>query len=548
MGLLRTVCISALLLFAAAAVQCGEGGSCPSGRAVPVESPALLQQGRRVSPSPGAQEDLTMGPGDSGAELHGQHHSAGVGEPKEKLAMLREKLNSMRDQDGPWAGVGEDASNHSMIHCGELRIHADENVARGIWPVQAERVTTSAARTNACSNGAVSGYPCQNVDLLSFVPLSDFASQAANDVWGWSDPDTGKEYALFCLKEGTAFVDVSAPGQPVIVGTLASATTASIWRDVKVYGNHAFIVSEASGHGMQVFDLTRLRGQGPNTVFTADARYTGFGNAHNVVVNADTGRAFGVGTNTCSGGLHIVDIRNPTSPTSEGCFSADGYTHDAQCLIYAGPDATHQGKEICFAYNEDTVTIVDVSRGLQAPVQLSKVGYSGARYTHQGWLDEAQEYAYVNDELDEKNTQDKITKTLIFDVRDLDNPTYLQTHRHTTTSIDHNLYTHQGHVYEGNYCAGMRILKIQADHSLSEVAYFDSEPDCSTATFQGVWSVYPYFPSGTILVSSFERGLFMLAATGLDTPTAPPDVIVGPPGPDGPAGPPGNAGPAGAPR
>ena len=157
----------------------------------------------------------------------------------------------------------------------------------------------------------------------------------------------------------TAFVDVSAPTAPVVLGTLPSHTGTSLWRDVKVYNNHAFIVSEASGHGLQVFDLTRLRDvtNAPET-FTEDAHYGGFGNAHNIAINEESGRAYAVGSGTFSGGLHILDISTPTSPTLIGSFAEDGYTHDAQIVNYSGPDATHVGKEIALCFNENTIAIV----------------------------------------------------------------------------------------------------------------------------------------------------------------------------------------------
>jgi len=216
--------------------------------------------------------------------------------------------------------------------------------------------------------------------------------------------------------------------------------------------------------------------------------------------------------------LVIMNIADPDPSKThvEGCFSADGYTHDAQCVIYRGPDTAHAGKEVCFAYNEDTVSIIDVSRGAggewREPTLISRTPYSGSYYTHQGWLDDDQAFAYVNDELDEKYSNDKHTKTYVFNVTDLEQPEFYYTYRHAVESIDHNNYVVGGYVYQGNYCAGLRILKIQPDHTVAEVAYFDTEPECDQAEFGGVWSVYPFFPSGNLVVSSVPKGLFVLQA------------------------------------
>ena len=134
--------------------------------------------------------------------------------------------------------------------------------------------------------------------------------------------------------------------------------------------------------------------------FGETAHYRQMAQAHNIVINEDTGFGYIVGAsgkNSCSGGLHMVDLSNPTNPSFAGCYSGDGYTHDAQCVVYQGPDTTHQGKETCLNSNEDTLTIVDVTNKSN-PVQLSRTDYSDAQYTHQGWLTEDQTHFLLDDE------------------------------------------------------------------------------------------------------------------------------------------------------
>ncbi|MEZ5331773.1 MAG: choice-of-anchor B family protein [Thermoanaerobaculia bacterium] len=260
-----------------------------------------------------------------------------------------------------------------------------------------------------CTGGMADIYPC-STSTCAHLPTSAMggSGQNGNDIWGWTDPVTGHEWALMGLSNGTSFVDVTDPVNPLYAGRLPTQTQTSTWRDIKVYADHAFIVSEASGgHGMQVFDLAKLRTiVNPPVVFNTSsdlaAHYTGFNNAHNIAINEETGFAYAVGTNTCSGGLHMVNIQNPSNPTSAGCFSADGYTHDVECVVYHGPDAGHQGDEICFASNEDTVTVVDVTSKV-SPSQLSRTPYSGSGYTHQGWLTPDQRYYIQDDELDERS-------------------------------------------------------------------------------------------------------------------------------------------------
>jgi len=278
-----------------------------------------------------------------------------------------------------------------------------------------------------------------------------------------------------------------------------------------VYGNYAFIVSEAGSHGMQVFDLTKLRNViNPPVNFSADAVYTGFGNAHNIVINEETARAYGVGTNTASGGLHIVDISNPLNPTILGTFSQDGYTHDAQVVMYDGPDADHAGQEIAFCFNGSAgVAIVDVTD--KTDMQLvSSFNYTQSAYTHQGWLNEDQTMVYFNDELDEQGFGNG-TRTYIADVSDLDNPVVLGFYEADNTSVDHNLYIRGNKVYASNYMSGLRVSTILPNGNLEPYAHFDVRPDSDTTSFYGTWSNYPYFPSGNIAISCRGVGLFMVS-------------------------------------
>ena len=374
--------------------------------------------------------------------------------------------------------------------------------------------------TTACVGGMAAQYPCRDIDLLSAMPTNTIGGGSGNDLWGWTDPQTGNEYALMGRTNGTAFVDVSDPENPVYLANLPTQTSSTTWRDIKTYANHAFIVSEAGGHGMQVFDLTRLRSiANPPQTVSADTVYTEFTTAHNIVINEDSGYAYGVGTNNCSGGLHMVDISTPTSPQFAGCVSSDGYTHDAQCVNYSGPDTRYQDSEICLNANEDTLTIFDVTNKA-APQLLSRTGYAGAGYTHQGWLTEDQRYFLLDDELDELFNGNN-TRTRIWDVSNLEAPVIIGVYDAATPAIDHNLYVHEDKVYQANYRAGLRVLDTAdiASGNLTEVAYFDIFPSNDSASFNGAWSVYPYFASGTILVSGIEQGLFMLRLNATGGPT-----------------------------
>ena len=364
-----------------------------------------------------------------------------------------------------------------------------------------------------CENGFAGIYPCNDYDLMSHITIAELGGSGArgNDSWGWTDPSTGNEYAIVGTSTGAAFVDISTPTQPVLLGTLPSATAASAWRDIKVYSNHAFIVSEAENHGMQVFDLTRLRNViAPPETFTTDAHYTGFGDAHNIIINETTGFAYVVGSDTFEGGLHFVDIQNPISPQAAGGYGNESYTHDSQVVNYNGPDADYIGSEIIVSSNENEVVIVDVTDKAN-PTTISTIIYDNVGYTHQGWFTEDMTYFLLGDELDEINFGGN-SRTIVFDFTDLDNPVHHMNYIGATGAIDHNGYV-VGHLfYQSNYTAGVRVIDSSniASNNMTEVGFFDSYPADDSTSFHGAWSVYPFFESGNIVISDIEGGLFVI--------------------------------------
>lgn len=352
-----------------------------------------------------------------------------------------------------------------------------------------------------------------------------------NDVWGWTDQASGREFAMMGLTNGTSFVEVTNPDAPVYLGSLkmTDGTVNTAWRDVKVYNNQAYIVADyqnsvdnsLKNHGVQVFDLNNLLTASASDAnnphyFDAVGVYNGVTRAHNIVINEDSGFAYVVGANVAGGGLHVLDLNGGTGgamPTFSGNFSADGYTHDAQVVNYAGPDSDHAGKEVAFNSNEDTLTIVDVS-DKSSMTQISRTGYSGSEYSHQGWLSEDQKYFFMDDELDEFRSDSVIkTRTRIWDVSDLDAPVYLGFHEGEESTIDHNLYVKGDLIFQANYTSGLRVLQINdaATMDLEEIAYFDTYSADNAVSFNGAWSVFPYFDSGTVLVSDRQGGLFVLS-------------------------------------
>ena len=383
-----------------------------------------------------------------------------------------------------------------------------------------------------CTDGATGPFDCSQVDLVAFVPLAALGAgpgAIVNDIWGWTDPETGTDWALVGRSDATAFVDLSDPADPRYAGELPLTEGAieNLWRDIKVYRDHAFIVADGAGsHGVQIFDLTRLRdATGPPATFSETARYDGIHSAHNIVVNEETGTAFAVGSSmggeTCGGGLHMIDIRTPAEPVFLGCFAdattgraRTGYSHDAHCVVYRGPDEDYQGREICFGANETALSIADVT-DRDNPVAIARGEYPNVGYAHQGWLTEDHRHFFMGDELDEVQGGVDRTRTLIWDVTDLDDPLLLKEHFAETGAIDHNLYVRGNRLYQANLMSGLRVLDISDVENPVEIGFFDTVPDdAGLPAFGGAWSNYPFFESGIVVVSSWGEGLFVVRVRG----------------------------------
>lgn len=407
-----------------------------------------------------------------------------------------------------------------------------------------------------CIDGIAAGlFPCHRVDLAAFVPLPDLESTFLNDIWGWEDPETGMQLAIVGTFEGTAFVDVTNATTPVYLGTLGSAIPndfGNIWGDIRVYQNTAYIVAEAldfttydpaagtiEGFGVQVVDLTQFRGATePIEDIQLVNHITDVTQSHNVSVNEETGRLYVVGAfaglgpevASChveappgvpvlngSGGALIYDLTDPHSPDFLGCVTTDVYNHDIQCVAYRGPDEEYQEREICIGSDEHSLAIYDVTDAA-APVELSRATYlpEGTDpfdyYTHQGWLTADQRYFFLGDEVDELSGVAPERTTYIWDLADLDEPQLIGVHTDGNTSIDHNMFVHDGLLYQSNYTSGLWIYdswKVEQGR-VTMRGYFDVFPADDRTDFFGTWGNYPYFGDGKVIVTSSDEGLFIL--------------------------------------
>jgi len=367
-------------------------------------------------------------------------------------------------------------------------------------------------RALTCEKGRIKIFDCENVELLSYLPASAIGNVGQYDIWGWTDSATGREFALVGGHGGVSFVEVTDPVNPTFVGKLPFHDGVQGTAGVKVYKNYAFIVVESADAGLQIFDLTQLRDvKSMPATFQETAHYAGFANAHTLTLNPETGFAYPTGLagdgETCNGALYMIDVRTPTKPSFAGCYSDPSYVHDAQCVIYHGPDKSYQGREICLAaailFGE--VNIVDVT-DKKHPKSVGKVTVPNAQIVHQGWLTEDHRYFFLDDEGD---PTDK-TRTIVFDVTDLDDPVTLTVFfNQRTNATTHNLYIRGKYMYQSNYTAGLRILDVSDPKNPKEVGFLDTEPAMDGPGQRlGSWGNYPFFKNNVVAVAN--NGLFLV--------------------------------------
>ncbi len=328
-------------------------------------------------------------------------------------------------------------------------------------------------------------FPAENVSLYSQVTLGELGASSAYDCWGYVSA-SGREYAIIGISTGTAFVEITDPENPVIVEIIV---TPNHGQDMKVYQNYVY--SSDGGGPFHVIDLIDIDDGIVTLVNSLD------GGTHNMTVNEVSGFLY----LSIGGPLVAVDLANPVIPTFAGIWESEA--HDAEIVTYT--QGEYAGREIAFVLAgwSGNVDIVDVTdKGNMFLV--GSTSYPNAAYTHQAFLSGDRRYLYVSDELD------GIQRTSIFDVCDLSMPFHVGDFSTGLRSTDHNLYVRDGFIFEANYTSGLRVFDACDPANPVEVGFFDTFPANNDDGFDGAWSNFPFFPSGTVIVSDRSNGLFVL--------------------------------------
>lgn len=385
----------------------------------------------------------------------------------------------------------------------------------------------------ACVNGRAGEFPCSKLDLLAHVPLATLGNSNShgNDIWGHYDINDGREYALVGLTNGVSIVEVTTPESPRVVSFIRSEET--IWRDLKVYQYfdstrqrwmaYAYITADAASVGTMILDLSQL----PTQVVHISSE-TSDTSAHNIYLsNVDyatgipltnkTAYLHIAGSNRQGGAYNTYSLANPLAPTAvykNASNSRSWYSHDVASLWISDErreqcDNGFVDCDLLLDYNENEILLWDKTLNAN-PQLLSRTDYQYVSYVHSGWWTEDRQFITVHDELDEQNYNLK-TRVRFFAIDNLKNPQLAGEYIGPTAAIDHNGYTRGNRYYISNYERGLVVLDISDPRQPQEAGFFDSYPIADSASFNGAWGTYPFLPSGNILVSDINSGLYVIA-------------------------------------
>lgn len=333
--------------------------------------------------------------------------------------------------------------------------------------------------------GQHSDYFAQNVELKSNIQPGN--ETRYSDVWGYVD-DGGNEYAILGAYGGTYFIDVTHPNDPKVVDFVHGPS--SIWRDIKTHKDYAYVGTEGrgGGEGLQIIDLSFL----PDSVSLVNVSKEYFRSSHNIFI--DNGYLYAVGTEH-EDGVHILDISDPLNPIEVGIYSESGYVHDVF--------VRNNLMIVCAATNYALVNInlKEYPRLITESPELPGI------YAHSGWMTEDGKYFYATDEF---NVRDLI-------VFDIGNPgkswnIVVPEWQMNSNSTIHNVFIKNNFAHISYYGDGYVVLDISDPASPQLVGHYDTEPNAE-AGYKGAWGCYPYLPSGNILISDINNGLFVLDFT-----------------------------------
>jgi choice-of-anchor B domain-containing protein len=428
--------------------------------------------------------------------------------------------------------VGVDARyRHALAVRGFYWAESLDAARRNVVSFDGPALQAPAVVPATCVQGFAQQFPCRNLDLQAQIPLSGFSTRpvSAANVWGFVDLNDNREYAVLGLRNGTAIVDVTDPANPREVTTIQG--NSSLWREVKVYQvfdtpanrwrAYAYVSTEAANSGVQTIDMSGLPlsaalastnndTSSQHTLYVSNIDY-----ATNAALPGATPFLYVAGSNQSGGSWRAYSLSNPAFPLLASTAQTTRYMHDSTSLLItdsrtAQCSLDHNPCEVLVDFNVDTVELWDTTDKL-APVLLGTATNPGNRYIHSGWPNAAGTHVVFHDELEEIQLG-LPTRLYTLNLASLRTPTVTVSYTGPTTTTDHNGYWRGNYYYVSHYRRGVVVFDASDPTQLVEVAHFDNylTPAANSSGTDGTWGVYPFLPSGNILVSDIENGLFIL--------------------------------------
>lgn len=322
-----------------------------------------------------------------------------------------------------------------------------------------------------------------NLELLGHFEFDTELS----DVWGYAD-EFGNEYAIVGRYDGVSIIDVSNP--PILNEVYSVDGLFSTWRDMKTWGDYAYITCEC-GPGLMIINMESLPDEnGIQYTYWIGDTFT-FQSAHNLYID-ENGIAYIFGSNFGNGGAVILDLTtDPMNPQEIGLFD-ENYLHDGVVrgdTLWGG--AVYQGD----------AQAIDVSDKLNP--QLITAWKTPSAFSHNIWFSDNNDFVFTTDEV-------RNGSIAAYDVSNVLNPTRLDVWSPNDTGIiPHNTHFINDFLVTSHYTIGVNIIDVSRPNNMVETGRYDTAPDFNYEGFSGCWGAYPYLPSGHILATDIETGLYL---------------------------------------
>ena len=334
-----------------------------------------------------------------------------------------------------------------------------------------------------------------------------------SDCWGYTHSN-GTEIAIIGGIEDILFVDITSPANPVllysyhVLNPSTGTDNQSAWRDFMTYGDYVYAASDEGAAGLLIFDMSLA----PTFITMVKQTTAFFNRTHTIFIDEENGKLYAGGSNTVSNGLVILDLLpNPNLPTLEANVPLNavggGYVHD----MYVRDNIAY-----CSHGSLAKIQIYDFSELPSFSVIGSIDNYPEPGYNHSSWLNEEGTALVMCDE-----THGSDVKWV--DITDPENissddfrtfNSELLGPNVASSSVAHNPFIQANLAYVAYYHDGVQVFDITDPDNIELLAYYDTYPDNVDYTdYIGCWGVYPFFPSGVIVASDMNYGLYMMEIT-----------------------------------